>query len=237
MKLFLFHLIGLTVSAWSLYVHYIHVDLNPQVKRGYGGEWRYLTYINLNVQFVIFTLCVLQDILMALSFNVSGINKIKNVKDLLYISVAYPLCLFVLSTFWIIYAIDRELILPVSMDSIVPYWTNNVFHTYIVITLALSLTDQLEYPNKKKGLILSSLFIVSYIVWISFLFTKTNSWPYPIMNVLSSVQLFIFISFCIIAFLLFYLIGDYLNDNTSAKGNLKKKEMKPTRRKFVKKVN
>ena len=214
MLLFIFHLVGFVVSAWTLHVHYIHVDLNPKVDRGYGGEWRFLTYVNLNVQFLIFTITTLHDILSMASIYFLS-NKVRQFKDFIYTTVAYPLCLFILVTFWVLYAIDRELILPVVMDSIVPYWTNNVFHTYIAITLILSYTDGMKYPSKKKGLLSSSLFMITYIAWISFIFFKTDSWPYPVMNVLPPVQLLLFISFCISLFLSFYLIGNYLNNNSS----------------------
>jgi hypothetical protein len=46
--------------------------------------------------------------------------KVKQVKDYVFAVFAFPLSCFISSTFWIIYAIDRELIFPVSQEQFVP---------------------------------------------------------------------------------------------------------------------
>lgn len=211
---FLFHLFGLIESVWALNVRYIYVQSNPSVKRGFGGEWQFLTYINLYVQLVMFTLCVLQDILSISNKTTHMISRmVRNIKDLFYISLAFPLCLFVVSTFWFIFAIDRELIAPVNVDIIVPFWTNHVFHSCILVTLLISYFDNLQYPSRKKGMLTSAVFFITYIAWITFIFIKSGSWPYPFLNMLPPVMLFSFFAISFLVLMLYYALGEYIYQN------------------------
>ena len=111
---------------------------------GYGGSWKFLTFINLNIQFLVFTLAVLQVITGAISMTTAS-KKLKELKETLYATIGVPICLFVVSSFWILYSVDRQFIYPAHMDGIVPFWTTHFFHTTIVSLLLESYFDKITY--------------------------------------------------------------------------------------------
>ncbi len=71
-------------------------------------------------------------------------------------------------SFWLIYFVDRKLIYPVILDSIVPDWQNHVMHTLPLASLLLeSFLTKHKYPSflkglKSKRLIFKSLFIFKH---------------------------------------------------------------------------
>ena len=55
-------------------------------------------------------------------------------------------------SFWLIYFVDRNLIYPVILDSIVPHWQNHVMHTLPLASLLLeSFLTKHKYPSFIKG--------------------------------------------------------------------------------------
>ena len=95
-------------------------------------------------------------------------------KETIHSSIGFPVCLIVVSTFWIIYAVDRELVYPKHLDDITPYWTNHVFHTMVLIKCAEFLLEDLKYPSESKGLAIGALYLASYFIWISYFLVSTG---------------------------------------------------------------
>lgn len=73
-------------------------------------------------QAVYFTLCIVTDFIGANECHPKQPSAIRKFKDYVFAAFAFPLALIVATTFWILYAIDRELILPKYMDEFFPVW-------------------------------------------------------------------------------------------------------------------
>lgn len=137
---------------------------------------------------------------------------IRRIKDLMFSALAFPVTMFVGVTFWGIYAVDRELILPRSFDPYFPTWLNHVLHTNIMVCILIDLVTSFRmYPRKKIGLSILCTFMLSYMVWIHIIYFKTESWVYPILNVINWPLRVIFYLCCLGLVCSLYNIGETLN--------------------------
>lgn len=138
------------------------------------------------LQTLYFTVCLINDVVGTNEPTPSQKPLIRRIKDVLFTSLAFPLSMFVGLTFWGIYAVDRELILPKMMDEFFPVWLNHVMHTNIVAFICLDLLISFRmYPTRKFGLTILSMFMLCYMVWIHVIYFQTGSWVYPILKVLN----------------------------------------------------
>lgn len=71
-------------------------------------------------QAVYFTLCIVNDFIGTNEFHPKRPSALRKLKDYVFAAFAFPLALNVAISFWSIYAVDRELILPKSFDSFFP---------------------------------------------------------------------------------------------------------------------
>lgn len=51
---------------------------------------------------------------------------LRKIRDYLFAAFAVPLAINVSGMFWLLYAIDRKLVLPESMDAYFPGWYNHI---------------------------------------------------------------------------------------------------------------
>ncbi|XP_077854657.1 androgen-induced gene 1 protein isoform X5 [Macaca mulatta] len=83
------------------------------------------------IQAVFFGICVLTD-LSSLLTRGSGnqeqerqLKKLISLRDWMLAVLAFPVGVFVVAVFWIIYAYDREMIYPKLLDNFIPGWLNH----------------------------------------------------------------------------------------------------------------
>lgn len=177
---------------------------------GYGGQWKFLTFINLYIQFTVFSLAVMQILAAAIGMP-SASKKLKELKETVYAALGAPICLFVVSSFWILYSLDRQFIYPSHMDNIVPFWTTHFFHTTIVVILLQPYFDKIVYPARKTGIFVLMSFNISYFAWISFICYQSGEWPYPFLNALSPVGFAIFALATFALSVCLYIFGEKVN--------------------------
>jgi hypothetical protein len=132
----------------------------------FGGRAKFLTYVNVCIQIAFFSLSAL-DAFKSLFSAINQSNTITGVRSLtnfLYTSVAFPIGVLVSISFWSLYFIDRSLVFPTVLDSIVPSWLNHVLHTLPVASLLVeSYISQHKYiPGR---IVWTCAFILSYIFW------------------------------------------------------------------------
>lgn len=73
---------------------------------------------------------------------------------------------FVASTFWILWAIDRELVFPVSLDAFFPAWLNHIMHTSIVPLDFIELIFiPKTFPRRSRAIIGLAALMLGYLVW------------------------------------------------------------------------
>ena len=203
----IFHVFALCESIFAIYTYHVYVA--PFRKDTYGGHWKFLTYINLNIQLVCFSLCILCDILQYLKYH--NYARARQFKDFFYASLGVPSCLSVFVSFWTLFFIDRELVYPKALDEYLPIWANHIWHTAIIITLIEVICDHHEYPRKSLGLSVCSIFGIGYIVWVEWVQKQGNITVYPILKQLQGVWYYMFITVEIFFSWLTYLFGEFLN--------------------------
>jgi FAR-17a/AIG1-like protein len=102
----LLHVLGFSSFAYAIYYDLYEVELPPELaptREQFGGQAKYLTFLNMALQLLYFFLCLLADF----SPKDSRVNRIR---DLMFASAAFPIGIFVGFIFWSIWAVDRELI-------------------------------------------------------------------------------------------------------------------------------
>lgn len=216
----LFHFVGAIQFFFGCYYHYFYVRI-PSTATSvtpFGGKFKYLTYLNAMLQTVYFTVALMNDVFGSNESTSSNKPLIRRCKDILFSALAFPLSLFVGITFWGIYAVDRELILPKIMDEFFPTWLNHVMHSNIVIFTVIELATSFRmYPRRKVGLSILTTFMLFYVIWIHVIYYKTGSWVYPILSVLNwPIRIFFYLFSLSLVFGL-YTLGESLNKSIWAK--------------------
>ena len=137
--------------------------------------------------------------------------------------------------FWSLYFIDRKLIFPKILDSIMPVWLNQILHTLPLVSLLIeAYSTKYKYSSFFREALLNSSFISAYILWyllfnskkllsklflfIKLLFLRTlyiayhsDKWVYPVMKVLSPASRAMFIISNALFSIFLYKMGEYLN--------------------------
>lgn len=164
------------------------------------------------IQTAYFTLALLNDLVGTNEPSPSHKPLIRRVKDVVFSALAFPLALFVGITFWGIYAVDRELILPRSIDPYFPLWLNHVMHTNIVVFILIDLLTSFRmYPSKKIGCSILTSFMLCYLIWLHIIYFNTGFWVYPILNVLNWPLRVFFYVFCLGLIWFAYSVGETVN--------------------------
>lgn len=210
----LFHLFGAIQFCYGCYYDhaYVRVPLASSNVTSFGGKLKYLTHLDAMIQTAYFTVALLNDLFGNNEPTPSEKPLIRRIKDTMFSALAFPVALFVGITFWGIYAVDRELILPKSFDPYFPLWLNHVLHTNIMVFILLeALTSFRMYPTRKKGLSILGTFMLFYMFWIHFIYFKTGSWVYPILNVLNWPLRVVFYLFSFGMVCSLYTVGERLN--------------------------
>ncbi|XP_004620022.2 androgen-dependent TFPI-regulating protein [Sorex araneus] len=208
----LYHFI---VLSWYIFLNYFILLQEEDTQKSYvfqdGGKWKYLTFLNLYLQAIFYGIAFLEDVLKGVKGK-KDITFVTALRNQLFATLVFPISTFVFLTFWIIFLYDRELIYPKDLDNVFPVWLNHSMHTLILpFSLVEIFQRQHAYPSKKIGLSLLSVVCLSYMGRITWLYTKTGTWVYPMLSKLSSVRIaaFFFLSYIIIIGI--YVFGEKLN--------------------------
>ncbi|XP_014371278.2 androgen-induced gene 1 protein [Papilio machaon] len=210
----IFHIVGAIQFFYGCYYDHTYVKI-PSTSTNvtpFAGKLKYLTFLNAILQTVYFTIAVSNDIFGTNEPAPSHKPVLRRIKDTMFSTLAFPMALFVGVTFWGIYAVNRELILPRAMDPFFPIWLNHVMHSNIVLFTLIELATSFRmYPSKKKGLTILCTFMLSYAVWVHYIYFRTGSWVYPILNALNWPLRIAFYVFSLIFICGFYSLGENLN--------------------------
>ncbi|XP_059052656.1 androgen-induced gene 1 protein-like [Achroia grisella] len=208
----LFHLLGAIQFCYGCYYDAVYVNIPGSAAPTLGGKLKYLTYLDAIVQSIYFTIAFLNDLFGNNESTLSEKPLIRRIKDILFCALAYPVAMFVGISFWGIYAVDRELILPRSLDPYFPTWLNHVMHTNIVIFVLIELISSFRmYPTRKSAMTILSTFFLAYFIWVHVIYFKTDKWVYPILAVLNWPIRIVFYLFCLGFVSSLYFLGEKLN--------------------------
>ncbi|KAJ2945643.1 hypothetical protein O0L34_g470 [Tuta absoluta] len=216
----LYHSIGAIQFAYGCYYDYTYVQI-PSTHISsphFGGKFKYLTFLNAMLQTIYFTVASLNDIVGTNEPSPPEKPLIRRIKDALFSCLAFPLSMFVGLTFWGLYSVDRELILPKSMDPFFPVWLNHVMHTNIMVFILIDLISSFRmYPSKRQGLATLSIFMVMYLVWVHYIYFETGAWVYPVLKVMNWPLRVVFYIFCLGLVSSLYSLGEQLNNKVWSK--------------------
>ena len=208
------HLISFITYGYSLSWLFVH-ELPPKDKNTIGGRLKFLTYWDLWIQFITFTIALICDF-------ISNPNNTRNktkqpvivsLRDTVFNSLALPIGTFVTISFWTLYAIDRELIFPVGIEEWYPIWLNHTTHTIIlpIVLIDNYLVDH-NRRTQKNGLTLLLSVITVYGLWILYIGIARSHWVYPVLEVMNWSSRVAFIVGNLLLMNVFYLIGGLLYD-------------------------
>ncbi|XP_044539536.1 androgen-dependent TFPI-regulating protein [Gracilinanus agilis] len=203
------------VWGWYIFINfYLPILISKQQlpkEIQYGGQWRYLTVLNLFLQVIFYGIAFLYDVMKGMKRK-EDIKWIAASRDFLFSALAFPLSLVVFTIFWVLFLLDRELIYPKILDEVFPKWFNHAMHSSV---LPISMTEVFinyhQYPSRKKGLIFLSSVTIAYISWVLKIYSVTKEWVYPIFAKLSPVSLAVFFSVSHGTAICFYFLGERLN--------------------------
>jgi len=211
----IFHLTATITFAYGIYYDVYNIVFPPEFRNElteFAGRLKYLTFLNLVLQLIYYSLSSLNDIIGTSSKIVKENHGLQTIRDYLFGSLVFPIAMFVALTFWALWAIDRELVFPAALDAFFPPWLNHIMHTSIVPFAIIELLFVPKvFPNRSQALKGTSAFMLGYIAWVFFIAYHTSFWVYPILEVLSWPLRILFIIACATLAGLLYLIGESLH--------------------------
>uniref|UniRef100_UPI00358E1CCE androgen-induced gene 1 protein-like n=1 Tax=Myxine glutinosa TaxID=7769 RepID=UPI00358E1CCE len=180
----------------------------------YGGKWKFLTFLDMILQTAYFCVALVVDILGQdhdgqRNAAPKGVQKLRNY---MFGILAFPVGLFVVLTFWMIYAFDRELIYPTYLDLVIPVWLNHAMHTTVMPFLLLEMTMIPHvYPRRGVGIAGVISFGICYLIWTLWIRYAGGFWVYPILAWLAGPGLVVFILVGGLALTGLYVLGEVMN--------------------------
>ncbi|XP_068120389.1 androgen-induced gene 1 protein-like [Hyperolius riggenbachi] len=204
------------ILAWCVFGVWQNVLVTDSAKvhgaHTYGGRWKYLTFINQVLQAVFFGLCLACDLIqLCLSLKNPLCSFLTRLKDHVFAVAVFPIGVFVVTSFWSIYAYDRELVYPKELDKIIPVWLNHTMHTFILPPLLIELlVCSHQYPGRKAGITLLSVLCLVYLSWILWVHYAADIWVYPILAKLDPVGMTVFFGASLLIMVPFYCLGEVL---------------------------
>lgn len=114
-----------------------------------------------------FTVALLNDFFGSNETNLSKRPILRKIRDYIFAVFGFPLSVDVSGMFWLLYAIDRELVLPKTMDPYFPAWYNHIMHTNILIFMVLEMfLSYHKYPCTKSMFAGLGTYIFGYVAWV-----------------------------------------------------------------------
>lgn len=165
------------------------------------GQWRFLTYNDLVLQFVTYSVCLVTHFLPSVT----------RFRDFIFTTLAFPMGMLVVSSFWAVWFLaGRENILPV--ESGCPDWLNHVVHTIMMpINLVQLMLVQHQFSSDRlavKSLLVYILAYASYLFYIRF---RTGRYVYIFLNKMNGWAIATFIAILVGLALLIYWAGKLLH--------------------------
>lgn len=176
----------------------------------FNGRAKFLTYNNLFLQIIFFGLSTSCSLFGVIRSDMGP--KMRRVTNFIFTSFAFPIGMLVSIAFWSLYAIDRKLIFPVILDSIMPQWLNHALHTLPLISLLIEIyVTKHKYSTFTKGAFYNAAFMAFYISWTLYIAYHTDNWVYPVLKMLSPLHRGMFIACNCLFSVFLYKIGEFLN--------------------------
>jgi len=186
--------------GFSIYFRY----KNPVALPGdsqFGGKWRFLTIWNVWLQIIFYLVFGILSLFKS--------NSAIKLRDTLFTALVLPLSVIVSMMFWGIYAVDRELILPVALEKLGYTSTmNHMDHSWILLcTVVNMLLVPHNYSTARIGNSIICGVAVLYVAWLHYLHYISGQWVYPFLAVMTDTTRMVFLGFVCLFGVIIYNIG------------------------------
>lgn len=209
--------------------YYYNMNLPPNMDFGMPNLqenwWQFLTVWNLVCQVLYFSTSVGFDVLDLTPRKTLRELKetIEQFRDAFFQVLMLPLSMAVFSVFWVLYAYDRELILPSAVDVVIPKWLNHCLHTNIVFFgVGELLLFQRPFQKIRSRYVIGFVIMIMYNLNLVFAYYWQGMWTYPMFARMSEAQRLIFYCCMYITYTTMYILGCMMN--IGLYGDAKKKE-------------
>jgi len=211
----LFHLLLAATFFFAIFYDVYMVKFPDVLKvrhDGSGGRFKYLTFWNLILQAIFFSASFINDIVGTREKDAKKRASLQRILDTVFASLGFPAAIFVFTSFWTLFLINRELVFPLMFDAFFPPWLNHVLHTLIFPAVVIEmLTVYHHYPQRKTSLSLLSFFTILYLICTFVIAYVYQFWTYPVLEVLNIWQRTLFIVVCTAVVSSFYFIGEFVH--------------------------
>lgn len=180
------------------------------------GKWRFLTYDCLVMQFAAYALCLASHYYPGL----------RRTRDYFFTSVAFPLGMTVVISFWSIWLIfGREDIFPQSIEQYYPPWLNHVTHTIIApINLIELIAVRHSYSNDRRAIIPIVAVAGSYTSFLLYIRFRTGRFVYNFLNKLDAFGVGLFLAGTAVFLCVMYKAGKTIHNYVHGIKSLKDKK-------------
>lgn len=215
----LIHASGVATFGYALYYEFWQLHIPASIPRTetliamskFPGKWKYLTVWNLVLQFAYHTYSLANDVAGSNEVDKKRQTIMQKIRDGFFASWIFPTGVFVTLSFWGLYAIDRELVFPKSLDAFYPNWLNHAVHTAPVIFLSLEMFNVPKiFPSRSNAVLGNLVFSSTYLGWITWVANYSGVWAYPILEVLNNGQRIAFLGASGGTLLGLYFVGEYI---------------------------
>lgn len=135
------------------------------------------------------------------------------IKNYIFAALAFPLALNVGAIYWLLFFINRDLVVLKELQEFMPEWFVHMTRTNIVIFVLVEMAvTSRKYPRCIEALIGLKAVLIGYIVWTLVVYNKTGHWVMPIFEKFNWPQRIGFYGFNIIVPVTFYFVGEFLNE-------------------------
>jgi len=188
---FFWHLVMTSLHIWLIFSFFkTAIELIPILSGKFsffGGPFKYLTHINLWIQLLFFGLQLTADLGCVMK------KSIQKLSSFIFTLLAFPTSALIVTTFWPIYAIDRNIIFPEILDKYFPWYINHLWHTAVLLwALCEIYLVNHQFPSTLVAFITILLFSTLYVAWVCFIYGVTGHWVYIFLEHLSPMQLALF---------------------------------------------
>lgn len=88
---------------------------------------------------------------------------LSSVKDYLFFSLVIPCASFTTISFWSLYNVKKEFVLPEGSEIVLPYWLNHMVHTNTLITVVIEFIFHTHrLPSKRSAFLGLALVLTVY---------------------------------------------------------------------------
>ncbi|XP_066147071.1 androgen-dependent TFPI-regulating protein-like [Euwallacea fornicatus] len=155
------------------------------------ARYLFFTLWTFILQCMFLTVGIVDEVLKLINFSTIQ-SYTEKIRHFLFSSLVFPNSLLVISVFWSIWFVDRELIFPRVIDEFYPQWLNHTLHTFIIIPLMIEVVarfrnTKVRTSRRKIATVLiafcsiyQTLFLTVYMLY--------GVWLYPIYKVLTWIQ-------------------------------------------------